>query len=64
MSMALGDAERVDWIALARAPRIGPVTFFQLLSRYGTPGAALKALPSIKTDKTTAASELEATLAV
>ncbi|MEQ8559302.1 MAG: DNA-processing protein DprA [Henriciella sp.] len=54
------EAERIDWVALARAPRIGPVTFFQLIARYGTPGDALSAMPSISADRDAAHRELEA----
>lgn len=32
---------------LARTPRVGPVTFFQLLARYGSATKALKSLPSL-----------------
>lgn len=39
--------ERADWLRLARTPNVGPVTFFQLLRRFGTAGAALDALPSL-----------------
>ncbi|WP_084396804.1 DNA-processing protein DprA [Henriciella aquimarina] len=55
------DAARTNWIALARAPRIGPVSFFQLLARFGTPGEAIKAMPSIDADREAAARELDAT---
>lgn len=41
------DDDRLDWLRLARTPRIGPVTFAQLLKRFGSANAALKALPSI-----------------
>ncbi len=43
----LSDAERVDWLRLTRTPQIGPVTFAQLLGRYGTAGKALDALPEL-----------------
>ena len=39
--------ERADWLRLARTPNVGPVTFFQLLSRFGTAAAALDALPAL-----------------
>ena len=32
---------------LARTPRVGPVTFFQLISRFKTASAALDALPNL-----------------
>ncbi len=43
----LSDAERLDWLRLARTPNVGPVTFAQLLRRYGTATAALDALPAL-----------------
>jgi len=44
---ALSDGERVDWLRLSRTPQIGPVTFSQLIARYGTAGNALDALPEL-----------------
>ena len=41
----LSFAERLDWLRLIRTETIGPVAFFQLLKLYGTPQAALAALP-------------------
>ena len=55
------DDELVVWIALARAPRIGPVTFFQLLDRFGSPQDALRGMPSIQADLDAARRELDAT---
>lgn len=43
----LSDAERIDWVRLARTPNIGPVTFFQLLRKFRSAGAALDALPEL-----------------
>ena len=43
----LTDSERIDWLRLTRTPNIGPVTFAQLLKRYGSPAAALDALPDL-----------------
>jgi DNA processing protein len=37
----------LDWLQLARTPRIGPVTFFQLIARFGSAKAALAALPGL-----------------
>lgn len=37
----------VDILRLIRTPNVGPVTFFQLILRYGTAGEALAALPSL-----------------
>lgn len=39
--------QRVNWLRLTRTPNIGPVTFAQLLARFGTAGAALEALPDL-----------------
>ena len=43
----LSDQERFDWLRLSRTPNIGPVTFSQLLARFGNAGAALEALPDL-----------------
>lgn len=43
-----GDA--IAYIRLARAPRVGPVTFLRLLRQFGSAGAALEALPDIAAD--------------
>lgn len=44
---ALSDAERLDWLRLIRSERIGPVTFRQLLARFGSARTALDALPDL-----------------
>jgi DNA processing protein len=41
MPRTLSIEERVQWLQLARTPNVGPVTFAQLLARFGSPGAAL-----------------------
>ena len=41
------DQARFDAIRLARSPRIGPVTFRQLIHRFGGPTEALRALPDL-----------------
>lgn len=41
------DRARFDAIRLARSPNVGPVTFRQLISRFGTASEALKALPDL-----------------
>lgn len=43
----LSDQQRLDWLRLARTPRVGPVTFAQLIARFGNASDALKALPSL-----------------
>ena len=47
MIRELSDAERRAWLRLARTENVGPVTFDQLLQRFGTAGAALAALPDL-----------------
>ncbi|MFL5297056.1 MAG: DNA-processing protein DprA [Phenylobacterium sp.] len=47
MTKALSDAERRDWLRLARTENVGPVTFDQLIQRFGTAGKALAALPDL-----------------
>ncbi len=39
--------ERLDWLRLIRSENVGPVTFFQLLERFGSAGAAIAALPDL-----------------
>ncbi|MGO9132498.1 MAG: DNA-processing protein DprA [Methylovirgula sp.] len=43
----LSDAQRFDWLRLIRSDSVGPRTFWALLSRYGSPRAALEALPGL-----------------
>lgn len=43
----LNPNERRDWLRLARTENVGPVTFRQLLSRFGSPSKALEALPEL-----------------
>ena len=45
--MSLSPAERFARLRLARTDRIGPVTFAQLLGRYGSAAGALEALPDL-----------------
>jgi DNA processing protein len=44
---ALSPSERIDWIRLIRSENVGPVTFYQLLARFGSAAAALEALPEL-----------------
>jgi DNA processing protein len=39
------EAARRDWLRLARSENVGPVTFEQLIRRYGDATKALAALP-------------------
>lgn len=43
----LTEAERLDWLRLARTEHVGPITFRQLVARFGTAAAALDALPDL-----------------
>lgn len=43
----LSDAEKLDWIRLARSEGVGPVTFFHLVRFYGGAAKALAALPEL-----------------
>src|SRR5882757_6961370 len=36
-----------DWLRLARTENVGPVTFDQLIRRFGTAGRVLDALPDL-----------------
>lgn len=44
---ALSRTERLDWLRLIRTENVGPVTFFALLARFGSPTEALKHLPEL-----------------
>jgi DNA processing protein len=44
---ALTRAEKIDWLRLARADNVGPVTFAFLMKRHGSAAKALKALPGL-----------------
>jgi DNA processing protein len=46
-SRSLNPAERLDWLRLIRSDHVGPVTFFELLQRFGSAAAALAALPEL-----------------
>ena len=37
----------VDRLRLVRSPGIGPVTYRQLIARFGSPAAALEAVPDL-----------------
>ena len=36
--------EQIDWLRLIRSENIGPITFYKLLERFGTAGAALEGM--------------------
>lgn len=41
------DHAKRDWLRLARTDNVGPITFHRLLKRYGSPAAAIEALPQV-----------------
>src|ERR1700751_5324852 len=43
----LNPSERLDWLRLIRSENVGPVTFYELLGRFGSAAAALEALPEM-----------------
>jgi DNA processing protein len=43
----LNEGERLDWLRLIRSENVGPITFRQLLARFGSVAAALDALPEL-----------------
>ena len=47
MIRALTEAARRDWLRLARTENVGPVTFANLIERYGEASIALAALPDL-----------------
>lgn len=47
MTAVLSPAERLAWLRLTRSENVGPVTFHQLVARFGSATAALEALPEI-----------------
>ena len=44
---ALTETERLAWLRLFRSENVGPITFRQLLRRFGSAEAALEALPDL-----------------
>lgn len=47
----MNDAERIDWLRLARTETIGAITFHRLLQRFGTATKALENLPTLTQKK-------------
>ncbi|MBI1199257.1 MAG: DNA-protecting protein DprA [Phenylobacterium sp.] len=47
MSGGFTDAQRRDWLRLARAENVGPVAFRELVGRFGSAAQALAALPDL-----------------
>ena len=44
---SLSRTEQLDWLRLARAESVGPVTFAHLIARYASAAEALRALPEL-----------------
>ncbi len=49
MAPSSSDAARRDKLRLIRTANVGPVTYFQLMSRFGSAAAAIAALPDLAT---------------
>lgn len=47
MQTSLANEKLVDVLRLIRTPNVGPITFFQLMRRYGSAAEALSALPHL-----------------
>ena len=47
MTRPISEAERLDRLRLIRSENVGPITFLQLLRRFGSAGEALAALPEL-----------------
>jgi DNA processing protein len=45
--VSIAASERAAWLRLARTENVGPVTFHNLLARFGSAAAALEALPRL-----------------
>ena len=45
--MSPADQDRLDRLRLIRSAQIGPITYFQLISRFGSAAAALDAIPQL-----------------
>ncbi|MGB6117538.1 MAG: DNA-processing protein DprA [Mesorhizobium sp.] len=43
----LSDRQRLQWLRLIRTDNVGPVTFRQLIARYGSADAAIEMLPEL-----------------
>ncbi|MGB2659299.1 MAG: DNA-protecting protein DprA, partial [Pseudolabrys sp.] len=43
----VNDEERLDWLRLIRSDNVGPRTFHDLVSHYGSVRKALTALPEL-----------------
>lgn len=46
-ALSITDTERLAWLRLSRTENVGPITFYQLLSRFGSAVRAIEALPDL-----------------
>ena len=46
-SRILSQAEKRDWLRLIQSERVGPITFFRLIERFGSAAQALARLPEL-----------------
>lgn len=46
-AISLTDQQRLDWLRLIRTRNVGPITFRDLINRYGSAASALEALPEL-----------------
>ena len=47
VTQRLTPAQRIAWLRLVRSDNVGPVTFRQLVNRFGSAEASLDALPAL-----------------
>lgn len=47
MDERAADSDRIARLRLIRSDRVGPITYFQLLARFGSASAALEAIPEL-----------------
>ena len=43
----LNETEKIAWLRLIRTENVGPITFYQLVDRYGSASKAIEALPEL-----------------
>lgn len=46
-SFNLSHSQRMDWLQLARSENVGPITFYNLIERFGDAASALDKLPEL-----------------
>ena len=45
---ALSDSEKLDWLRLIRTENVGPITFRELISHFGSAAEALDSIPELR----------------